>query len=352
MKVCYFGSYDKYYSRNRILIKGLIENGVSVYDCNNRSNYLKRVIKLSLKYLKIPNHEAIIVGAMGHANVLPAYIFSRLFKRVVIFDPFISLYDTAVLDRKIVKDKSIKSIYYFYLDSYSCKLSDKIIVDTYQHLEYFSKTFKISKSKIDVIYIGADDSIFYPKYIKKRENKFIVEFHGSFVPLQGVEYIAECAKILKNEKDVIFKIIGKGQTYNKVNNFIKRNELKNVELLGWVKYEKIPIYIAESDICLGIFGNTQKAKRVVPNKAFEVLAMKKPLITGDSKASREILKNKKHALLCEMANPEALADAILELKDNDELRKKIATCGYKLFKKKFTPKALGFKLKQIIENLI
>lgn len=312
MRVCYFGSYDKEYSRNRILIKGLRQNRVEVVECQDTSAFWLRCLKLFWRYLQTENHDVIIVGAMGHANV-PLAKISSLYRKKVIFDPFISLYDTAVFDRKQVKKDSIRAKYYYYLDKVSCEISDMVITDTLQHAKYFSKEFGIPSEKISVIYIGADDDIFYPKEAKKQNNnKFIVEFHGSFVPLQGVQYIIEAAKILEKE-NVLFKIIGKGQTYKDILKMSKKLHVKNVLFLGWINYNEIPDFIAESDVCLGIFGDTEKAKRVIPNKAFEILAMKRPLITGDSPAVREILINRKNALLCEMANPESLAEAIMTL---------------------------------------
>jgi len=234
------------------------------------------------------------------------------------------------------------------LDKISCELSDAVITDTIQHAKYFSKEFGIPLRKIKVVYIGADNDVFYPREVKRKKNKFLVEFHGSFVPLQGVQYIVRAAKILEKE-DIEFKIIGKGQTYEDVLKLSKRLGTKNISFLGWVKYNKLPNYIAEADICLGIFGDTEKAKRVIPNKAFEILAMKKPLITGDSPAAREVFTNKKNAVLCELADPDSLAEAILTLRDDEKLRYKIANEGYKLFKEEFTPKKLGAKLKKIVE---
>ena len=351
MKVCYFGSYNREYPRNRILIKGLRQNGVDVVECQNASAFWLRCLKLFWKYLQTENHDIIIVGAMGHANVPLAKILS-LHRKKIIFDPFISLYDTAVFDRKEVEKDSIKAKYYYYLDKISCEISDIVITDTLQHAKYFSKEFGIPLEKMRVIYIGADDDVFYPKEAKGQNNsKFIVEFHGSFVPLQGVQYIVEAAKILEKE-NVIFKIIGKGQTYEDVLKMSKKLNVKNVLFLGWVNYNKIPDYIAESDVCLGIFGETEKAKRVIPNKAFEILAMKKPLITGDSPAVREVLINRKSALLCEMANPASLAEAIMTLMDDRDLRNSIADEGYKLFKEKFTPKKLGVRLKRVVEECV
>ena len=350
MKVCYFGSYDRGYSRNRILIKGLRQNGVKVIECQDASIFWLRCPKLLLKYLMIEHHNVIVVGAVGHANVPLAKILSLSRLRKIVFDPFISLYDTAVFDRKEVKKDSLKAKYYFYLDKFSCKISDIIITDTIEHAKYFYKEFGISLRKIKVVYIGADDTVFFPRVSKRENNKFVVEFHGSFIPLQGLQYIVRAAKILERD-NIIFRIIGKGQTYEEVLKLSKRLNIKNISFLGWINYSKIPNYIAKSDVCLGIFGNTEKAKRVIPNKAFEILAMRKPLITGDSPAVREVLTDRVNVMLCELANPESLAEAILTLRDDEKLRYKIANKGYKLFKERFTPKKLGFELKRIIEEV-
>lgn len=352
MAVCYFGSYDQNYSRNRIIIKGLERNNVRVIECRDFSVFWLRCIKLFLNYVSAESHDAVIVGAQGHANVPLAWLLSRIFRRRILFDPFISLYDTAILDRKEVSEKSLESKYYYLLDEFSCKLAEVIITDTKQHAKYFSEEFNIPRRKIRVVYIGADDDIFYPRNIKfKDRDKFIVEFHGSFIPLQGIQYIIHAAKLLETEENVFFEIIGKGQTYKEMLRLAKRLEVRNVSFIGWVNYTEVPNYIARADLCLGIFGDTIKAKRVIPNKAFEILAMKKPLITGDSPAAREVLTNNRNAVLCEMANPEDLADKVLLLRDNIDLRNKIAEKGYRLYKDHFTPVKIGELVKNIVDEI-
>jgi glycosyltransferase involved in cell wall biosynthesis len=68
-------------------------------------------------------------------------------------------------------------------------------------------------------------------------------------------------------------------------------ELQNVEFIEFLEQKELTQYIHHADICLGIFGETEKAKRVIPNKVYEAMAMKKPVITGNSPAAREFLKN-------------------------------------------------------------
>ena len=159
--------------------------------------------------------------------------------------------------------------------------------------------------------------------------------------------------MLQNQKDVLFKLIGSGRTFNLVKNLSERLRLKNVSFLTkWTPYQQLPNHIAKADLCLGIFGDTPKAKRVIPNKAFESLAMGKPLITGDSSATREALTHMEDCVSCKMASPKAIEESILLLKDDEYLRKKIARNGYRLFKEKFTPKVIGKELKKYLNELV
>ncbi len=110
-------------------------------------------------------------------------------------------------------------------------------------------------------------------------------------------------------------------------------------------------YIAKSDLCLGIFGNTEKTTRVIPNKVFP-LAMKKPIITGDTPAIREVFRDHDHLLLCPVANATALANTILRVKQDESLRMKIAENGHQLVAANFLPLVLGQQLKQLIQSLL
>ncbi len=66
---------------------------------------------------------------------------------------------------------------------------------------------------------------------------------------------------------------------------------------------------------LGIFGDTSKAGRVVPNKVFQAMAVGAAIITRDSAAARELLRDGESALLIPPADPDALAIAIRRLRD-------------------------------------
>ncbi|MEK7127728.1 MAG: glycosyl transferase family 1, partial [Patescibacteria group bacterium] len=139
MNICYFGSYDKEYPRNRTIIKGLIKNGEKVYECHsNKSIISGRWIILFYNFLKI-KCDLIIVGFPGHIDVFPAWILAKIFRKKLVFDAFISLYDSRCFDRKDFLPNSWQGKALWLVDKISCTLPDKILMDTKTHVNYFSQ---------------------------------------------------------------------------------------------------------------------------------------------------------------------------------------------------------------------
>ena len=332
MTICYFGIYNPDYSRNRILIKGLRENGVEIIECQSDLGGVRKYFDLIKKHRAIKNkYDLMIVGFPGYQAMILARILTR---KKIIFDAFASFYDSMVLDRKLVEKYSFSALYFWLLDFLACFLADKILLDTNEQINYFVETFKIKKEKFIRVFVGSDDKLLKPEKETIDKNYFLVVFFGSFIPLQGVDYIIKAARILENE-NVRFRIIG-----TKIKSKYQNNDLKNIEFLDNVPYEKLSDYITRADASLGIFGDTAKAKRVIPNKVYESLAVGTAIITGESAAVRELLENRKNVLFCNLADGEDLAKKILELKVDSGLRNKISQNGYKLFVEKLTPKII------------
>jgi glycosyltransferase involved in cell wall biosynthesis len=113
---------------------------------------------------------------------------------------------------------------------------------------------------------------------------------------------------------------------------------------------ELPNRIASSDICLGIFGRTEKAERVVPHKIFQAMGMRKSVITGRTPAVEEFFSHRENIFLIQELRPDLLAQAILELKRDEDLREGIAERGYQLVSQKFSPEAIGRTLIKILKK--
>ena len=63
--------------------------------------------------------------------------------------------------------------------------------------------------------------------------------------------------------------------------------------MGWTDFKKFPVEMSKADVCLGgHFSDVEKGKRVISEKAFEGLAMRKAVIVGDNPANRDFARRK------------------------------------------------------------
>lgn len=346
LKICYFPGRETNYARNRVLLKGMREAGLVVYDCSYPKRNFLRYVAGFVKFLCFKARcDIIFVGFLGQFLVPLVKLFT---KKVVVFDALISIYQTLAFDRRAIPPSGLLARLARFADRFSCQLADKVFLDTQQHIDYFVAQFRLDKNKFSRIFVGSEDSVMHPRQ-RSDSSDFIVHFHGEFQSLHGTEHIMEAARLLP---DIKFQLIGKGSALKKCVEMAKHYNLNNVTFIPPIPYEQLPEYMAKASVCLGIFGETQKAQLVIPHKVYEALAMAKPLITADTPAARELLTHKMNAFLCEAANPRRLAEAILELKGNPSLCSQIAENGYKLFQEKCSPLRIGRQISEIVSGAL
>jgi len=373
MKVCYFGTYESQYPRNRILIQGLRQNGVDVIEVHQSvwesqtdktgkylslfsllKLFLILIIKLNRLTIKIipllKKTDVIVVGYIGQIDVILIKLLTLFKRKPIIFNSLISIYSTLVEDRGIFKKASIQAKLIFLIDKISFKLANIIITDTKRQAKYIEDKFNISSFKIKRIFVGADQRYFYPKEVNRAKDKFRVLFYGKFIPLHGIEYIIKATKILEPDPDIEFRIIGSGQIKNQIMSLVDKLNLVNTTFIDWVYYDRLCDYISSSSACLGVFSGSPKAERVIPNKVFQVIASKVALITSDNEAIRELLTDRKDSILCKARSEKSLASAIKLLRDDVVLRENIRKEGFLTFKRNCSTRILGKQLLNIIKK--
>ena len=321
------------------MLKGLKENNIEVILINDQSRGLKKYFNLIKLHRQVRNkYDLLLVGYSDSRTIVP--LASFLTDKPLIWDAFYSLYDSWIFDRKLASPRSLKAWYYWLLDWLNCQLAARILLDTKSHIDYFKETFKIKARKFIMVLVGTDDEIFFPKEVFKANDDFLIHFHGKYIPLQGIEYIIMAAKKLEEFEGIKFRLIGSGQEKSRMEKLASELKVNNLEFLNKVSYIDLADLISQADVCLGIFGDSDKAHNVIPNKVYEAAAMGKAVISGETKAIKELFSDRENILLCRPADSQALADKILELKNEPELRQKIAKNSYQLFKAKSCPKVI------------
>jgi len=352
--VCFFGAYDPGYPRNSVIKKGLRLNGVEVAECRVQPRYkfwLRYPFLVSRCLNNLLKCGFFFVPEFCQKDVPLAKILSVLSAKKVIFDPLAPRFETKIKDWKRKPAGSWQARWNLKIDSWAFKLSDLILADTRAHKDYYCQNYAITPEKVEILPVGYDDELYRPCAALKKEKQFNVLFFGSFLPLHGVELILEAARIISSEKASIeFRLVGSGQTLPRARKLASELGLSSVQFEGWLQQSQLPQKIASSDICLGIFGKTEKANRVVPHKIFQAMGMRKPVITARTPAVEEFFKHGENIFLVDELEPGLLAKAILGLKRDADLRKRIAEKGFELVRRDFSPKAIGRTLVGIIEK--
>jgi glycosyltransferase involved in cell wall biosynthesis len=295
-------------------------------------------------------YDAMIVGISDSRFMI---VFAKLLcRKPVIWDPLFSLYDAWVLDRKLARPRSGKALYYWLVDWIGCISSDLVFLDTNANINYFVKTFKISRQKFSRILVGADDNVFYPRQRTENKNKFIVHFHGKYIPIQGVKHIVRAAKILESDSSIRFNIIGSGQKSKKIRALAQELSVPSITFLPRMSIKEIAEYVTQADICLGLLGDVPRVMRAIPNKFYEAAASARPCINADTPALREVFTSGKDTIVCLPGDPEDLARKILFLKNNPEVRQRIANAAYDTFQDCATPKHIGESVRRNVEAFL
>lgn len=347
LDILWWGRSDINYSRNRVIRKCLVRLGCSLTDFSPLSSPFA-LLEARLRNLKKPT--LVWVPCFRQRDMKSASKWSKKQQVPLVFDPLISAYDKQVLERGKFSAESKQGIKLLNWEKQLFQSADLIIGDTPEHCSFFNTTFGVPTSKLIDIPVGAEESVFHPPLADKPPNSpLTVLFYGSFLTLQGPEVIIEAARLYQGD-DVQWKMIGNGPLLDDC----KKNAagINNVEFIPWVSYDELPSHIQSADILLGIFGTSEKAHRVIPNKVYQSLACGKPLVTMRSPAYPEnFMKDPNLGIFwTKSGDPKELAHAVAELsKQPDELHK-IGTQAQQTFTRYFSEADIERRLLQTLKQ--
>lgn len=374
MRILAFGTYDvATHPRVSVLLTGLARQGHRVTELNRplgigtagrvealkslrgavtfAGRLLSRWLSLaigSLRFRGARRPDAIVVGYLGHFDVVLARL---LFPRTnILLDHLIFAADTAA-DRRL--DSGAKSALLRALDLLALRCATTIIVDTPDHRALVPENLR---DKAVVVLVGAPDAWFEARKVRDATVSDIsstttrrpsIVFFGLFTPLQGTPTIARALRLL-DERGVSCDVmlIGRGQDEAECRGILAGlSGSVQITWRDWVAADELPAVVAAHDVCLGIFGDSPKAGRVVPNKAFQGMAAGCALVTSDTPVQRAVLKD---AAFVPAADPEALADQLAEIIENPEALEDLKWRAARRADTAFRPETVTNSLKDLL----
>jgi glycosyltransferase involved in cell wall biosynthesis len=189
-----------------------------------------------------------------------------------------------------------------------------------------SNNFLKEKFGGTVIWHGRDTRAFNPEKFDKKSireqygidgSKKILMFFGSLRPYKGIEDLIEAVSLLKDPDIILFLVGVEGDNYSQ--NLIRfANDKLNqrFKAFGLQPFEKIPEFLAMSDVVVIPQRRNFATIGQVPAKVFDAMAMAKPIIATNVSDLPEILDE--CGWIIEPENPQQLVETIQYVFDNPD----------------------------------
>lgn len=161
----------------------------------------------------------------------------------------------------------------------------------------------------------------------KRGYKYMVGYLGVIGQQEGIEYLLDAAKYIKeHDNNVFWGIVGGGPHLKALKKQAHDMGLDDcVEFTGRASDQQMLEYLNTADVCVNSDKYNSMNDKSTMNKILEYMALAKPIVQFDLTEGRYSAQDA--SLYAKNNDAEDMEKKIMELLDNPELRKKMGAYG-------------------------
>lgn len=321
VKVAYLFIHDANYPRNRLIREHLGKAGAQVdifpVDSIGVHNplapaYIRKLVAI------LVNYDLAVVSEFQLRYALAVGVAAKLARTRLVVDGFVGRYETAVGDWGQVSNFSLKSFVYRAIDASSLFVADIFVIDNEFRASQIRATniARMFRKRITFLPVGAP-----PWAVPKMQttsarptSPLNVLYYGNYIPLHGVDVVLAGVAEYASKRPIKLVLVGNGVQRQKFEREAVRLGISDVcDFRDPVDEQDLAPIIAASEVVLGVFGESPKAKTVIANKVWQGLAMGKRVLTRDSPALHELDFINTNQLLTIRPEASQMADAFFKI---------------------------------------
>lgn len=337
------------YSRDRIIRRAFRRLGWRVCDFRPQ---LSPTADWEARLRRLTPPSLIWVPCFRQRDAAAALRWGARHQVPVVMDPLISAWDKQVFERRKFAADSRAARRLLRWESDRLNASAAVVADTWGHAQLFESEHRVSRDKLQVIPVSAEESLFRPAPVPRGRSRKRVLFYGSFIGLQGPEHITKAACQLE---ECDWLLIGDGPLTSSCRRIAANSQ--HIRFRSNVPYAELGQAIADSDIVMGIFGDSAKASRVIPNKVYQAMACGRPIVTRSSDAYPSALlhdnSEQTGITWTRPATPQSIVTAVRQLLDTGEDGlTRIGQAAYDVYKTHFSEQAVSNGLAELLVRTV
>jgi glycogen(starch) synthase len=223
-------------------------------------------------------------------------------------------------------------------------------------LEKIKRFYGVDESKVRVIPNGVDPQKFKPLAdlaVAKRQfglaDEPCVLFVGSLIPRKGLPFLVKAAEIIvKEQRETKFVIVGEGPLKSRLLSILEAANLSgNFKFLGNVKEDMLAAIYNCADLL--VLPSIQEGQGIV---LLEAEASAKPVVAFNVGGVNEAVRSGETGLLVKGGNTDELADAVMRLLSDKNLRQKMGVNGRKFVLENYTWDICAEKMLSVYQELL
>ncbi|MCX5794007.1 MAG: glycosyltransferase family 4 protein [Elusimicrobia bacterium] len=214
--------------------------------------------------------------------------------------------------------------YFYWTSKRKHILSADLVTGVSQsYTDFVREAWEIKGKEVQIIPIAVDSNLFHPSGASREEQ--LILFAGRLEKSKGIEILAHAiALVLRKMPKARFCFAGKDQEYDDRHRSWSQRLMdyfstEHVIYLGSLSTQELIRYYQTATIC-AVPSLYEPGGTVV----FEAMACGCPVLASRAGGLGEVIKDRQSGLLIPPGDVEALADGLVELLQNDQLRQEIS----------------------------
>jgi colanic acid biosynthesis glycosyl transferase WcaI len=218
----------------------------------------------------------------------------------------------------------------------------------------------VPDDKMVLVYDWVDTDLIHPlprDNAFARENnlvgQFVVLYAGNLGLSQGLEHVLTAAETLVEHRDISFVFVGDGANRERLVAEAEQRQLENVRFIPFQPRERLPEVLASGDVSLV---SLQRGIGLgsLPSKTFSIMASGRPVVACIDQDSEtwNLIKRAEAGLCVAPENPPALVEAILTIKNDQELRDRFGRNGRSWAEQNHSPRSGAMNIEKLMLEII
>jgi glycosyltransferase involved in cell wall biosynthesis len=216
----------------------------------------------------------------------------------------------------------------------------------------------VPREKTEFIPNGADLELFRPLPTDHPilaeypfGNRFVVMYSGLLGIKHGLEVVLEAARLLRDERNIVFFWVGSGARLEALRDRAQRMGLNNIVFGGERKVEEIPHLLARADVCLSALLSAPYLEKIITVKVFEYLACEKPVVAALAGETARVIRESGGGIVVPPNDSRAMADAVLSLYRDPQRRAAMGRRGRTYVEENFSRAIWATRLERMLREI-